>query len=433
MARRVRILTAKQVERETRPGYYFDGAGLYLQIAKGGSKSWILRYTLNGKAREMGLGSLVTFSLADARLRATQQRQLIADGVDPIEAKQARQLEARLAKANTITFDQAAAAFIAANEAGWRSSKHGEQWRNTLATYAGPVIGDLAVSDVTTPLVLQILQPIWASKTETATRVRGRIEKVLDWAKVQGYRSGDNPAAWKGHLSEALPKPSKVAKTAHHAALPWSEMAAFMKALRAMPGTASLAAQFIILTATRTSEAIESQWSEFDLEAKVWTIPRDRMKGFREHRVPLSDQAIAVLERVQWERNGSTFVFPNAKLVEPISNMACLAVLKRMGRTDLTMHGFRSTFRDWAAESTAYPRDVCEMALAHAIEDKSEAAYRRGDLLEKRALLMRDWAQWCDGAAETMALGMPQEPAPLTGNAPLSSTTTDRDHGRQSP
>jgi len=396
VARRVRILSAKQVEKETRPGYYFDGAGLYLQIAKGGSKSWILRYVLNGKAREMGLGSLVTFSLADARMRATEQRQLIADGTDPIEAKQARQRDARLAKANTITFDQAAAAFIAANEAGWRSSKHGEQWRNTLATYASPVIGDLSVSAINTPVILQILQPIWASKTETATRVRGRIEKVLDWAKVQGYRSGDNPAAWRGHLSEALPKPSKVAKASHHAALPWSEMAAFMQALRAMPGTASLAAQFIILTATRTSEAIEACWSEIDLDAKVWVIPRERMKGFREHRVPLSEQAVAVLKQVQWDRHGCEFVFPNAKLDKPISNMACLAVLKRMGRSDLTVHGFRSTFRDWAAESTAYPRDVCEMALAHVIEDKSEAAYRRGDLLEKRAHLMADWGNRCD-------------------------------------
>lgn len=399
MARRVRILTAKQVEKETLPGYYFDGAGLYLQVAKGGSKSWILRYVLAAKAREMGLGSFVTFSLAEARVRATEQRQLIADGIDPIEAKQVRQRDTRLAKANTISFDQASAAFIAANEAGWRSNKHGEQWRNTLATYASPIIGDLPVGAITTPLVLRILQPIWASKTETATRVRGRIEKVLDWAKVQGYRTGDNPAAWKGHLSEALPKPSKVAKAAHHAALPWSEMAAFMQALRAMPGTAALATQLIILTATRTSEAIEARWSEFDLKAKVWVIPRDRMKGFREHRVPLSQQAIAVLEQVQWDKHGSDYVFPNVKLDKPISNMACLAVLKRMGRSDLTVHGFRSTFRDWAAESTAYPRDVCEMALAHAIEDKSEAAYRRGDLLEKRAGLMTDWAEFCDGVA----------------------------------
>lgn len=396
MARRVRILNARQVEKATEPGYYFDGAGLYLQIAKGGSKSWILRYALNGKAREMGLGSLVTFSLAEARLRATEQRQLIADGIDPIAARQARLQASRLAQANTITFDQAAAAFIEANESGWRSDKHGEQWRNTLATYASPVIGDLPVSAITTPLILQILHPIWATKTETATRVRGRIEKVLDWAKVQGYRTGDNPAAWRGHLSEALPKPSRVANAGHHAALPWAEMGEFMKALRAMPGAASLATQLIILTATRTSEVIEAKWSEFDLDAGLWVIPRARMKGFREHRVPLSSQAISVLNQIKWDNHASDYLFPNAKLEKPISNMACLSVLKRMGRTDLTVHGFRSTFRDWAAESTAYPRDVCEMALAHAIEDKSEAAYRRGDLLEKRTLLMADWGAWCD-------------------------------------
>lgn len=398
MARRVRILNARQVEKTTEPGYYFDGAGLYLQIAKGGSKSWILRYVLEGRAREMGLGSLVTFSLAEARLRATEQRQLIADGIDPIAARQARLQASRLAQANTITFDQAAAAFIEANESGWRSDKHGEQWRNTLATYASPVIGELPVSAITTPLILQILHPIWATKTETATRVRGRMEKVLDWAKVQGYRTGDNPAAWRGHLSEALPKPSRVANAGHHAALPWAEIGAFMKALRAMPGAASLATQLIILTATRTSEVIEAKWSEFDLDARVWVIPRTRMKGFREHRIPLSPQAVAVLHQIKWENHASDYVFPNARLEKPISNMACLSVLKRMGRTDLTVHGFRSTFRDWAAESTAYPRDVCEMALAHAIEDKSEAAYRRGDLLEKRTLLMADWGAWCDAS-----------------------------------
>jgi len=401
MASRVRILNAKHVEKEATPGYYFDGAGLYLQVAKGGSKSWILRFTIDGKAREMGLGSLLTFSLAEARTRATEQRKLIADGVDPIEAKQTKRRDIRLATASAISFDDAAAAFIAANEAGWRSGKHGEQWRNTLATYASPVIGNLPVSEITTPLVLRILQPIWATKTETATRLRGRIEKVLDWAKVQGYRAGDNPAAWKGHLSEALPKPSKVANAGHHAALPWGEIVPFMQALRAMPGTASLAAQLIILTATRTSEVIEALWSEFDLQGKVWVIPRDRMKGFREHRVPLSQPAIAVLQQVQWDKHGSDYVFPNTRLEKPISNMACLAVLKRMGRGDLTMHGFRSSFRDWAAESTAHPRDVCEMALAHAIEDKSEAAYRRGDLFEKRAHLMSDWGLWCDGAAST--------------------------------
>ena len=401
MSRRVRILLSKQVEKEAKPGYHFDGAGLYLQVSKGGSKSWILRYVLDGKAREMGLGSLVTFSLADARLRATEQRKLIADGIDPIEAKHSGLLKKRLASANTITFDKAAEAFIETNESGWRSDKHREQWRNTLNTYASPVIGDLPVSAVNTAFVLKILQPIWATKTETATRVRGRLEKVLDWAKVQGYRSGDNPAVWKGHLSEVLPKPSKVASASHHAALPWAEMGQFMQALRTMPGTGSLAMQLIILTATRTSEVIEAKWTEFKLNAGLWVIPKERMKGFREHRVPLSKQAVALLAQVKRDNKASEFVFPGSKLERPISNMTCLAALKRMGRSDLTVHGFRSTFRDWAAESTAYPRDVCEMALAHAIEDKSEAAYRRGDLLEKRAQLMSEWADFCDTGRTT--------------------------------
>lgn len=396
MARLIARLNPLQASKLTKPGYYCDGAGLYLQIAKGGSKSWVLRYTVDRKPREMGLGSFATFSLADARKRAIEQRKMLADGIDPIEAKRGKLLEQRLAKAKVITFDKAAEGFIAANESAWRSSKHGEQWRNTLATYASPVIGDLPVSTITTAMVMKILQPIWSTKTETATRVRGRIEKVLDWSKVQGYRSGDNPAAWKGNLAEALPKPSKVADAGHHAALPWVEMGQFMKTLRVMPGAGSLAMQLIILTAARTSEVIEARWSEFDLEAGLWVIPKERMKGFREHRVPLSPQALAVLQRVKWDNNPSEFVFPSAKPDKAISNMTCLAVLKRMGRGDLTVHGFRSTFRDWAAESTAYPRDVCEMALAHAIEDKSEAAYRRGDLLDKRTRLMNDWAAFCD-------------------------------------
>lgn len=396
MSKLIARLNPLQASKLTKPGYYCDGAGLYLQIAKGGSKSWVLRYTVDRKPREMGLGSFVTFSLADARKRAIEQRKMLADGIDPIEAKRSKLLEQRLAAAKVITFNKAAEGFIEANESAWRSSKHGEQWRNTLATYASPVIGDLPVSAITTAMVMKILQPIWSTKTETATRVRGRIEKVLDWAKVQGYRSGDNPAAWKGNLAEALPKPSKVADAGHHAALPWAEMGQFMSTLRERPGAGALAMQLIILTATRTSEVIEAKWSEFDLVAGLWVIPKERMKGFREHRVPLSPQALAVLERVKWDNNPSEFVFPSAKPDKAISNMTCLAVLKRMGRGDLTVHGFRSTFRDWAAESTAYPRDVCEMALAHAIEDKSEAAYRRGDLLDKRTRLMNDWAAFCD-------------------------------------
>lgn len=352
VARRVRILNAQQVQRATEPGYYFDGAGLYLQVAKGGSKSWILRYVIDRRAREMGLGSLVTFSLAEARDRATKYRQAIADGVDPIEDRKISLMAKRITDANIITFDKAAQKYIAANESGWRNAKHGEQWRNTLATYANPVIGDLPVSLITTAHVLLILEPIWSIKTETATRVRGRIEKVLDWAKVQGYRSGDNPALWRGHLSEALPKPSKVATEEHHAALPWLEIGAFMVALRAMPGIAARALELIILTATRTSEVLNSKWTEFEIDAGLWVIPKDRMKGFREHRVPLSESAIRILNELP--RDGE-YVFPGSKEGSALSNMSCLAVLKRMGRSDLTVHGFRSTFRDWVSESTAYP------------------------------------------------------------------------------
>jgi len=392
MAKRVNILSAMAVKAANKPGYYFDGNGLYLQVANGGSKSWVLRYAVNKRQREMGLGSLVTFTLAEARDRATKYRQMIADGLDPIDERRNALLIKRMAEANTITFAAAAEKYIAANKSSWRNDKHQDQWRNTLTTYAEPVIGDMSVALVTTAHIMRILEPIWTTKTETATRVRGRVEKVLDWCKVQGYRTGDNPAAWRGHLSEALPKPSKVAVGKHHAALPWVEIGAFMAALKAMPGIAARALELIILCGTRTSEVLNAKWSEFDLDAGLWTIPKERMKSFREHRVPLSESAIRILRALQ---HVGEFVFPGAKEGTPLSNMSCLAVLKRMGRPDLTVHGFRSTFRDWISESTAYPRDVAEMALAHTIEDKSEAAYRRGDLIEKRKALMADWANHC--------------------------------------
>jgi len=392
MAKRVNILSAMAVKAATTPGYYFDGNGLYLQVANGGSKSWVLRYAVNKRQREMGLGSLVTFTLAEARDRATKYRQMIADGLDPIDERRNALLIKRMAEANVTTFAAAAEKYIAANKSSWRNDKHQDQWRNTLTTYAEPVIGDMSVALVTTAHIMRILEPIWTTKTETATRVRGRIEKVLDWCKVQGYRTGDNPAAWRGHLSEALPKPSKVAVGKHHAALPWAEIGAFMAELKAMPGIAARALELIILCGTRTSEALNSTWSEFDLDAGLWVIPRERMKSFREHRVPLSEPAIRILRALQ---HVGEHVFPGSKENTPLSNMSCLAVLKRMGRPDLTVHGFRSTFRDWISEATAYPRDVAEMALAHTIEDKSEAAYRRGDLIEKRRALMSDWANYC--------------------------------------
>lgn len=395
MARKADRLNALEVKRLEKPGYYCDGGGLYLQVSKTGSKSWVMRYTLAGKSCEMGLGSYTAFTLAEARARAKAQRKLLTDGINPLEAKRSDLLARRMAEANVITFDKAAAAFIEANSPAWRNAKHEDQWRNSLANYASPVIGAMPVSAIDTAHVLRILTPIWSTKTETAKRVRGRIEKVLDWAKVQRYRTGDNPALWRGHLSEALPKPSKVSIEEHFAALPGEEIGAFMVALRAMQGDGARAMEVIILTATRTSEVLNAEWSEIDLDAAIWTIPKERMKSFKEHRVPLTDVVIALLKKVKSKTSGAGYVFKGRKAGKPLSNMACLQTLRRMGRGDLTVHGFRSTFRDWVSESTTYPRDVAEMALAHTIEDKSEAAYRRGDLIEKRRALMSDWAVHC--------------------------------------
>lgn len=394
MKRQSNRLNALQVAKLKTQGRYPDGGNLYLQVSESGSKSWLFRYAIDGKERQLGLGSESDFTLAEARERATAQRKLLADGIDPLATKRDQKLARSMAAANIITFDKAATAYIAAHSAGWRNAKHGDQWKNTLDTYASPVIGKLPVSSVNTALVLRILEPMWADKTETASRLRGRIERVLDWAKVQGYRTGENPALWRGHLENLLAKKSKVAKVAHHPALPWQEMGAFMGALSAMQGSAALALQLIILCASRTSEVLNAQWAEFDLDGALWIIPADRMKAEKEHRVPLSDAALAVLVKAKAEALDSEFVFPGRK-GSTLTNMACLAVLKRMGRADLTVHGFRSTFRDWCSESTDYPRDVAELALAHTIGDKVEAAYRRGDLMEKRRALMGDWSAYC--------------------------------------
>lgn len=397
MARSINRLSAVQVAKLKEPGYYADGGNLYLQVAPGGSKSWIFRFTQDGKTREMGLGSVATFSLAEARDRAAAQRKLLADGKNPLAVKKEREVARRMAEANIITFDQAAEKYIEAHEPSWKNAKHVAQWRTTLKVYASPVVGALPVSLVDTALVLRVLKPIWNEKTETATRLRGRIEHILDWAKVQGYRSGENPAAWRGHLDKLLPAPRKVAKGGHHAALPWKDIGSFMVELRKAPGLAAMMVELIILTATRTSEAMQARWSEFDLTEKLWTIPAERMKSGREHSVPLSDSVLLLLKRIQAEtlmREGGDYVFLGEK-GKPLSNMAGLALLKRMGRADITVHGFRSTFRDWCAEATDYPNHVAEMALAHVIDDKTEAAYRRGELLAKRRALMQDWAAHC--------------------------------------
>ena len=394
MARSINRLNAVKLAKMLKPGYYPDGDNLYLQVSPTGTKSWIFRFTLDGKQYEMGLGSFTTYTLAEARERATENRKLLADGVNPLVLKREKKLTRRLADANIVTFDRAAADFIVAHSPGWRNVKHADQWRNTLDAYASPVLGTLPLSAINTAMVLRVLNPIWTTKTETASRLRGRIERILDWAKAQGYRSGDNPAAWRGHLDKVLPKPEKVAKVEHHPAIPWKEIGAFMQELRTVHNLSSLALQFIILTASRTSEVLNARWSEIDLDAALWTIPAERMKAEREHTVPLSQAALDVLEKVKAEAGAGEYVFPGRK-GSGLSNMAALKLLQRMGRSDLTVHGFRSTFRDWCSEVTDYPNHVAEMALAHSIGDKTEASYRRGELLDKRRALMTDWAVYC--------------------------------------
>jgi integrase len=399
-------LTARMVEQLKKPGYYGDGGGLVLRVGDGGSKVWLYRYKTQGRVREMGLGPIRDVSLAEAREGAREARRLRRAGVDPIDAKRQRQNAARLEAAKTITFSQCAAAYIENHRSAWRNGKHAAQWESTLRTYAYPVFGNLPVATVDTALVVKVLDPIWSKKPETASRLRGRIEAILDFARVRGYRDGENPARWKGHLKEALPPINRVRKTKHHAALPYAEIGAFMDELRAREGGAAAALEFAILTAARTGEVIGARWSEIDVAAGVWTIPAKRMKAGVEHRIPLSKQALAVLRRAAAEKVNDV-VFSGQKPGRPLSNMALLMMLRRMGRDDITAHGFRSTFRDWAAERTTFPREVVEAALAHTIANKVEAAYRRSDLFEKRRPLMQQWGSLCDrpvGAATVVPL-----------------------------
>ncbi|RWC25943.1 MAG: site-specific integrase [Mesorhizobium sp.] len=403
MPRTINKLSAVEVAKKSEAGVYGDGGGLYLQVAKSTSKtakdgnvtkSWLFRYMLAGKARYMGLGDVQTFNLKEARERARAARQMVADGKDPIEERRERTATLRADDAKRVTFKQASERYIAAHTAGWKNAKHADQWRNTLAAYAWPIIGDLPVAKVETSHIMQIIEPIWTEKTETASRVRGRVELVLDWAKARHYRSGDNPARWRGHLDKLLPARSKVAKVQHHEALPYADLPAFMARLRAMDSISARALEFTILNAVRTGEAIGATENEFDFEKKLWTIPAERMKSGRPHRVPLSDRAIAILKSVSREAD-SPFMFPGARKGKPLSNMAMLQLLRGTKEMEgLTVHGFRSTFRDWAAERSNFQREVAEAALAHVLSDKTEAAYQRGDMLEKRRKLMNAWAKF---------------------------------------
>jgi integrase len=387
-------LTAVAVSKKTKRGRYADGGGLYLQVSEWGTKAWVFRYMVDGKSRTMGLGDLSTFTLKEARERARAQRQLIADGIDPLGEREKKKTAAKLEAAKAISFEDAAEKYIKAHAPGWKNAKHSEQWRNTLATYAYPVFNGIPVSAIDTTLVLNVVEPIWTKKSETASRVRGRIEAVLDWAAARGYRDGENPARWKGHLSKLLPAKTKVTKVRHQPALPYVELPEFMTALRPNGSVSAQALEFTILCATRTSETILATWSEFDLDAMIWTIPGERTKSGRLHRVPLSERAVELLKSIPHE-TGSKYVFPGARRGMPLSNMAMLELLRGMKGNGLTVHGFRSSFRDWCAEQTNFPREIAEAALGHVLSDKTEAAYQRGDLLEKRRKLMTAWSSYC--------------------------------------
>ncbi len=393
--------TALFVRHLKQPGRYSDGRNLYLQVRPSSrredpdavNKSWVFRYKRFGKDTWMGLGPYPDVSLGDARELAAKARKQLLKGIDPLDDKRTSQRAVRAAHDDRLTFTECAEQYIDSQAPGWSNPKHIDQWRNTLKKLAGPIIGRLPVDEIDTALVMRCLEPLWVTRTETASRLRGRIEAVLDWATVHGYRKGDNPARWRGHLDKLLPRPSQVARVKHHPALPYTEAGAFLQELRKDAGVASRALELTILTAARTNEVIQAEWSEFDLDLRTWTVPAERMKSKREHRVPLSDAAVKVLNAVKGR--SKRYVFPGHKRASHLSNTAMLQVLKRLDQTGITVHGFRSTFRDWCAESTNYPADVAEMALAHTLRDKTEAAYRRGDLFEKRAKLMEDWARYC--------------------------------------
>jgi len=392
MARPINRLSALFVAKDLEPGLYADGAGLYLQVSQQRTKSWILRFMLTGKARKMGLGSADRVSLADARRKARAAQALLSDGVDPIADRAAKKAAAAANRFKTITFRQCGDQYVSLHRSSWKNAKHRQQWESTLKGYVYPLIGDLAVRDVETGHVLKVIEPIWLTKNETANRIRGRIETILNWATVRQFRSGDNPARWRGHLENALPRPSKVRKRRHHPAMPYAQLPAFMLELRANESVSARALEFTILTAARTSETIGATRFEIDESAAVWTIPAARMKAERDHRVPLCARVMEILRSLPRD---SEYLFPGRHAGEPLSDMAMLEMLREYRGMQFTVHGFRSTFRDWAAELTNFQNHVVEMALAHAIEDDTEAAYRRGDLFQKRSKLMHAWANFC--------------------------------------
>jgi integrase len=384
MARAIHRLSARQVNALTEPGRYADGGGLYLVVTKTGTKNWVFKFELEGRAREMGMGSASAISLAQAREKAADARKLLAEGRDPLEERRASETAQ---KAASVTFGAFADQYIRDQRSGWKNAKHRQQWENTIGDAYCATIRRRPIADVGTDDILEVLNPRWQDTPETARRLRMRLERILDAARARGLRQGENPARWRGHLDHLLPR--QVTKKQHFAAMDFRQVPAFMAELKTRPAAAALAFRFLILTATRTSETLGARWGEIDLDARVWTIPASRMKAGKAHRVPLPDVALEVLEQAKGLHPELVFPGPRGGL---LSNMAMLMLLRRMNRDDVTAHGFRSSFRDWAAEETSFAREVAEQALAHVIENAVEAAYRRSDLFEKRRKLMDAWA-----------------------------------------
>jgi integrase len=387
------------------PGWHCDGGQLYLFVGTPGTGSWVFRYS----GKNMGLGSMSVVSLAEARDLAHACRVLRAAGIDPREKREADRTATKVAAAKAVSFDQCAAAYIKAHGPGWRNPKHRQQWGNTLATYASPIIGAVPIGSVDVGLVLQVLEPIWSTKPETAGRVRGRIEVIIDWAKARGYRDGENPARWRGHLDHLLLARSKVRRVEHHPALAYAELPAFMVELRERPGVAARALEFTILTAARSGETRGATFADINFAAKLWTVPGERMKGGREHRVPLTPRALEIVGEMMAERPGDIGalpIFPGARSTRPLSDMSITAVLRRM-KLDIVPHGFRSTFKTWASERTNFQRETVEAALAHVTGDKVEAAYQRGDMLDKRRRLMTAWGSFATSAPVAAAAVIP--------------------------
>jgi integrase len=398
-----RPLTAIAIAKIKKPGRYAVGNGVYLQITGKNGRSWIFRFERESagkrRGRHVGLGPCAAVSLAEAREKGLACRKLLLSGIDPLDYRASLRQEAIVAAAKSVTFRECAERYIATHEAGWGNAVHRKQWRTTLGAYVVPVIGDMSVASIDTSNVIKVLEAIWTGRPETASRVRGRIESILDWAKARGYRAGENPARWRGHLDHLLPHHRKLARVKHHAAMSPADLPRFMLDLRELETIASRALEFTILTAARVGEVLGARWDE--IVGDVWTVPETRMKSGREHRVPLSRQTIALLYGLP---RTSEYIFPGEQTGVRMANNLLRKLVGRLGHIGTTVHGFRSTFRDWAADTTSYPNHVVEMALAHTIGNAVESAYRRGDLFNKRRQLMEDWAAYCDGVIRAGAV-----------------------------